>query len=135
MTILTPHDGEFARMGGDLSSGDRLEAARRFAQRYGCILVLKGHRTIVANPEGRCYVNTNGNSGMAKGGSGDVLGGILVSLLAQGMEPEEAARAAVWLHGRAGDLCAEALTEYAMTPSDLIGRLPAVFRELLKGTK
>ncbi len=135
VTILTPHDGEFARIGGDLSGGDRLEAARHFAQRYGCILVLKGHRTIVANPEGRCYVNTNGNSGMAKGGSGDVLGGILVSLLAQGMEPEEAARAAVWLHGRAGDLCAEALTEYAMTPSDLIGRLPMVFRELLKGTK
>lgn len=133
VTILTPHDGEFARLGGDLSGGDRLAAARRFAETYGCILVLKGHRTIVASPQEAAGINTTGNSGMAKGGSGDVLAGILTSLLAQGMDPEKAARAAVWLHGRAGDLCAASLTEYAMTPSDMIGRLPAVFRELLEG--
>lgn len=127
VTILTPHDGEFARMGGDLSSGDRVGAARAFAQRYGCCLILKGHATVIASPEGTALINTTGNSGMAKGGSGDVLSGMVVSLLAQGMAPMAAAGSAVWLHGRAGDLAAAALTEYAMTPMDMIGRIGAAF--------
>lgn len=129
-TILTPHDGEFARLGGDLSSGDRLGAARTFAQAHGCLLVLKGHRTIVALPNGECFVNTTGNSGMAKGGSGDVLGGILLSLLGQGMNPVRAAICAVWLHGRAGDMAAEDKGEYGMLPSDLVEQLPYALREL-----
>lgn len=129
-TIVTPHDGEFARMGGDLSDGDRVTAARKFSMTYGCLLVLKGHRTIVSLPDGEVFVNTTGNSGMAKGGSGDVLSGILVSLLAQGMHPVKAAVCAVWIHGRAGDLCAQAYGERAMTPGDMISMLPKVFQEL-----
>ena len=80
-TVLTPHDGEFVRLGGELSSGDRLGAARAFAVEHACCLVLKGHRTITAFPDGSAYINTNGNPGMAKGGSGDVLAGLILSLL------------------------------------------------------
>ena len=130
VTILTPHDGEFARLGGDLSSGDRLAAARAFATEYGCTLVLKGHRTLTAAPAGTVLVNTTGNSGLAKGGSGDVLTGIIASLLAQGATAVQAAAGGVWIHGRAGDLAAEALTPYAMTPQDAAAALPEVFREL-----
>jgi hydroxyethylthiazole kinase-like uncharacterized protein yjeF len=129
-TILTPHDAEFKRLGGDLSHGDRLRAARDFALEHGCCLVLKGHSTITAFPDGSAYVNTTGNPGMAKGGSGDVLAGILVSLLAQGFTPREAAPLAAWLHGCAGDLCAEALGEYGMTVTDLIARLPEAMRSI-----
>ena len=129
VTILTPHDGEFARVGGDLSAG-RAEAARRFALRHGCTLVLKGHRTITATEAGTVLVNTTGNSGLAKGGSGDVLTGMIASLLAQGAAPVQAAAGGVWLHGRAGDMAAERLTAYCMTPEDVIRELPEVFREL-----
>ena len=92
--------------------------------------MLKGHRTIICLPDGEIFVNTTGNSGMAKGGSGDVLSGILVSLLAQGLHPVKAAVCAVWIHGRAGDLCAEKFGERAMTPSDMIAVLGEVFKEL-----
>lgn len=129
-TIVTPHDGEFARMGGDLSGGDRLGAARRFAVEHGCLLVLKGHRTILALPNGECFVNTTGNSGMAKGGSGDVLGGMILSLLGQGMNPVRAAVCAVWLHGRAGDLAAADKGEYGMLPGDLVEQIPYAIKEL-----
>ena len=129
VTILTPHDGEFTRIGGTLEAG-RAEAARRFAGEHGCVLVLKGHRTVTASPEGEILVNTTGNSGLAKGGSGDVLTGIIASLLAQGATPFHAAGAGVWMHGRAGDLAADALSEYAMTPRDVIALLSKVFREL-----
>jgi len=132
VTILTPHDGEFGRIGGDLSHGDRVRSAREFAQTHGCILVLKGYRTIIATPEGNVLVNTTGNSGLAKGGSGDVLTGIIASLLAQGATPVQAAAAGVWMHGRAGDLAAEAWTPYAMAPEDVVTMLPNVFSELLK---
>ena len=131
VTILTPHDREFVRMGGDLSGGDRVRAARDFAVRHGCVLVLKGHRTVTASPEGNVLVNTTGNSGLAKGGSGDVLTGVIASLLAQGASAIRAAALGVWLHGRAGDAAAEALTPYAMTPEDVVARLPAAFREIL----
>ena len=126
---MTPHEGEFARLGGDISAG-RERAAAEFACRNGCVLVLKGPETVVAAPDGRVLVNTTGNCGMAKGGSGDVLAGMILSLIGQGAAPMDAAACAVWIHGRAGDLCAGELTEYAMTPVDMIGRLPAVFREL-----
>ena len=130
ITVLTPHDVEFARMGGDLSHGDRVRAAREFAVEHGCILVLKGHRTITASPEGNVLVNTTGNSGLAKGGSGDVLTGIIASLLAQGTAPVQAAALGVWLHGRSGDLAAERLTEFGMTPEDVVKLLPEAFLEL-----
>ena len=128
-TILTPHDGEFIRIGGDFSAG-RIEAAKSFARAHGCILVLKGHRTITATPEGNVLINTTGNSGLAKGGSGDVLTGIIASLLAQGATAVQAAALGVWMHGRAGDLAARRLTEYAMTPADVVETLSEVFGEL-----
>ena len=131
VTILTPHDGEFARIGGDLSHGDRVRAAREFAVQHGCVLVLKGHRTVTATPEGNVMVNTTGNSGLAKGGSGDVLTGIIAALLAQGCTAARAAALGVWLHGRAGDLAAERRTEYAMKPEDVMGALLGAFRELI----
>jgi NAD(P)H-hydrate epimerase len=129
VTILTPHDGEFARLGGNLSQG-RITAARSFAQDHGCILVLKGHRTVIATPEGNVLVNTTGNSGLAKGGSGDVLTGMIASFVAQGATAVQAAALGVWMHGRAGDFAADRLTEYAMTPTDVIESLPDVFKEL-----
>ena len=132
VTILTPHDGEFARIGGDLSGAGRAQAARDFAAAHGCVLVLKGHRTVTVVPAGNVLVNTTGNSGLAKGGSGDVLTGIIASLLAQGATAAQAAAAGVWLHGRAGDLAAERLTAYAMTPEDVIRAMPEAFFEILR---
>ena len=130
-TVLTPHEGEFARLCGcDLPVESREEAAREFAKAHNCVLVLKGHRTVTAAPDGRVWVNTTGNPGMAKGGSGDVLAGMILALLGQGFVPEQSAAMAVWLHGRAGDLCAAELGEYAMTPSDLLAALPRAIREL-----
>lgn len=129
VTILTPHGGEFARIGESLA-GDPAGTARAFAREHGCVLVLKGHRTVTAGPEGNVLVNTTGNSGLAKGGSGDVLTGLIASLLAQGASPVMAAAGAVWIHGRAGDLAAEALTEYCVAPEDVIAAFPRVFSEL-----
>lgn len=129
-TIITPHDGEFRRLGGELSDGDRISAASRFAMIYGCLLVLKGHCTIIALPDGEVILNTTGNSGMAKGGSGDVLSGMILSLVGQGIHPVKAAVAAVWLHGRAGDLAAAEKGEYGMTPTDLLEQIPYALKEV-----
>lgn len=128
-TVVTPHEGEFLRLGGQLSLG-REPAAQAMARALGCVVVLKGPGTITAAPDGRTRRNTTGNCGMAKGGSGDILSGMIAALVGQGAAPYDAAACAVWLHGRAGDLCSRELTEYAMTPPDLLARLPAVFREL-----
>ena len=128
-TILTPHEGEFLRI-GELSAG-REQSAAAFAETYGVTLVLKGHRTIIASPDGRLAVNTTGNSGMAKGGSGDVLSGMILSLLGQGLDPFDACCAAVYLHGLAGDLAAAEKTEYAMTPTDMIEKIPEAYKEIL----
>ena len=129
-TILTPHDGEFVRLGGDLSHRDRVKAAVDLARVSGCAIVLKGHGTITALPNGRAFVNTTGNCGMAKGGSGDVLSGMILALIGQGINPARAAIAAVWLHGRAGDLAAAEKGEYGMTPSDIIDYIPYAIREV-----
>lgn len=123
LTVLTPHEGEFLRLGGDLSGG-RLAAARSFAEAHRCILVLKGHGTLAAFPDGTVFLNPTGNPGMAKGGSGDVLGGMVLSLLGQGIPPRRAVPAAVYLHGRAGDLAARALGQASMTPADMIKQIP-----------
>ena len=130
-TVVTPHEGEFLRLGGDLSLG-REEAALTAARELGCVLVLKGPGTITAAPDGRARRNTTGNCGMAKGGSGDILSGMIASLIGQGADPFDAAACAVWLHGRSGDLCQRQMTAYAMTPPDMVERLPEVFRELLE---
>ena len=133
VTILTPHDGEFARLApGALDGGDRLGAARAFAGAHGCVLVLKGHRTLTATAAGNVLVNTTGSSGLAKGGSGDVLTGVIASLLAQGAAPVQAAAGGVWLHGRAGDIAAGRLTEYGVTPEDVIAALPEAMGEVLQ---
>ena len=128
-TILTPHDGEFVRLSGcELPIADRLGTARSFALQHHCILVLKGFRTIVS-ANAACTINPTGNSGMAKGGSGDALAGLMGALLARRGKPDEAITA-VWLHGRAGDLAAEDKGEYGMTPSDLIEQIPYAMKEL-----
>ena len=129
VTVLTPHEGEFLRLGGDLSRG-RERAAAAFSQKYGVYLILKGHRTLIAAPDGRMAVNTTGNCGMAKGGSGDVLAGMLLSLLGQGCETFDACCAAVWLHGRAGDLAAADKGERGMTPTDLLEQIPYALKDL-----
>lgn len=124
-TILTPHDGEFARLGPkDLS---RQEQTMALAKDLGCIIVRKGHRSLITDGQ-LCYENHTGNPGMATGGSGDVLAGIIVSLLGQKLEPLTAAAAGVWLHGRAGDVCAQRLGEYGMLPSDMVEELPRLLK-------
>ena len=128
--ILTPHDGEYARLMGSFPGERREEAALALARRLNCISVLKGHRTLIASPQGELLRNTTGNHGMAKGGSGDVLSGVILSLLVQGMPPLQAAGAGVWVHGRAGDIAARRYGFRGMTPSDLIRCLPQVWKEL-----
>lgn len=119
-SILTPHFAEFERLAGKPSDdADRIARAKTFAQRYSVILVLKGHRTVISLPDGRQFVNTTGNSGMATAGSGDVLTGLLLSLLAQGYPPEHAAMLGVWLHGAAGDAYAESHDSRTLIASDL----------------
>lgn len=125
-TILTPHDGEFARLGGEIGV-DRAASAEKMARDLGCVVLLKGHATVVTDGD-ITYVNHTGNPGMAVGGSGDVLSGIIVSLLGQGIEPLKAAACGAWLHGAAGDLCAERLGQYAMLPSDLVEALPRLLK-------
>lgn len=125
-TILTPHEGEFARLGG-IIGGDRQAAAEKMARDLGCILLLKGHRTCVTDGV-HTYINHTGNPGMAVGGSGDVLAGVITALLGQGIAPLEAAACGAWLHGRAGDLCAEKLGQYAMLPSDMLEVLPRLLK-------
>ena len=124
-TVLTPHDGEFMRLAqlGD----DRKAAAEELATELGCIVVLKGHRTLITDGV-CCYENRTGNPGMAVGGSGDVLAGILVSLLGQGIGALEATAVAVWLHGAAGDRCAEKMGQYGMLPTDLLEELPRLMK-------
>ena len=125
-TILTPHDGEYLRIGGVLN-GDRMRSAAAFAAENHCILLLKGHRTCITDGK-TGYVNRTGNPGMAVGGSGDVLAGILTGLLGQGMKPLQAAACAAWLHGAAGDLCAAELGQYAMLPTDMLNALPRLLK-------
>lgn len=125
-TILTPHAGEFRRIGGD-PHGDRIRNAVAFAREYGCILLLKGHETVITDGM-RCYVNPTGNPGMAVGGSGDVLAGIIVSLLGQRLQPLTAAACGAWLHGAAGDICADTIGQYGMLPSDLVEVLPRLMK-------
>ncbi|GIP41164.1 bifunctional NAD(P)H-hydrate repair enzyme Nnr [Paenibacillus sp. J31TS4] len=126
-TVLTPHPGEMARLAKLTTADvqrDRIGIARRYAQEHGVTLVLKGARTVVATPKGVVYVNTTGNPGMAKGGTGDVLSGVIASLLAQGMSAEQAAVYGVWRHGAAGDRAAEVRSSRdSLLASDLIENL------------
>ncbi|ODU55558.1 MAG: NAD(P)H-hydrate dehydratase [Clostridium sp. SCN 57-10] len=132
--ILTPHLGEFARLTG-LSvtqiRQSRAQAAQSFAVRHGVTLVLKDSDTVVASPEGELWLYEGRNSGLAKGGSGDVLAGVIASLLAQGVPGARAAAAGVWLHGAAGRIACDKLGEHGMLPHDVIEALPQAILEVL----
>jgi NAD(P)H-hydrate epimerase len=130
---LTPHPGEMARMMGasiDEVEADRIEVARAFAREHRVALALKGAGTVIAAPDGHVAINPTGNPGMAKGGSGDVLTGIVGALLARDVDAVTALRGGCYLHGLAGDVAARDRGEYAMIASDLIESLPAALREL-----
>lgn len=133
-TILTPHEGEMSRLTG-LSSGyiheNREKVAGDFARENGVIVVLKGKDTVIADENGKCFVNPTGNSGMAVAGSGDVLAGMISSFVSQGASPIEGAILGVYLHGLSGDICKEELTEYSLLPSDIINGIPKAIKEVL----
>lgn len=132
-SIITPHPKEFTRLFGDTKNSlEQCELARSLASKYNIIIVLKGHRTAVLTPDGDCYYNITGNAGMAKGGSGDVLTGIITSLLAQGYEPYLAARLGVYIHGKSGDYAAKKYSQEAMTAQDIIYNLSKVYLKLEK---
>ena len=129
--IITPHPGEMARLVKSTPkevNQNRAEIAADFAKEYGVVTVLKGAGTIIASPYGRVMINRTGNSGMATGGSGDALAGMTGSLSAQGAKPFDAAAAAVYLHGLAGDIAAEKLGRISMLPTDLINEIPQAYK-------
>lgn len=125
-TILTPHDGEFARLGGVIGE-DRMAAAADLAEELGCVVLLKGHETCITDGVNG-YINPTGNPGMAVGGSGDVLAGVITALLGAGLPPLEAAACGAWLHGAAGDRCAAELGQYGMLPTDMLSALPRLMK-------
>lgn len=125
-TILTPHDGEYSRLGGVIRD-DRMKSAMQFAADSGCILVLKGHGTCITDGV-TVYRNPTGNPGMAVGGSGDVLAGMVTALVGQKMPPLQAAACGAWLHGAAGDRCAAVLGQRGMLPTDMLEALPRLLK-------
>jgi NAD(P)H-hydrate epimerase len=131
--VLTPHPGEMARLIGQTTAAinqDRIGIARHFAANHRCYLVLKGARSVIATPDGKVHINPTGNPGMASGGMGDALAGILGALLAQGLAPEDAMKLGVFVHGFVGDRLAEEKGEIGLIASDIIEGLPAGLRAL-----
>ena len=128
--VLTPHCTEMSRL-TNLSSKEieasRLKTARDFARRYNCVILLKGHRSVVASPGGETYINHTGNVGMATAGSGDVLTGMITAFLGQGMGPFDAAKYGAYYHGKAGDLAAREKSKASIIASDIIEQIPYVF--------
>jgi len=132
--VLTPHPGEMARIAGTTVpsvQNDRVTCARQFAQSFNVHVVLKGAGTVIAHPDGRIFVNTTGNAGMASGGMGDVLTGILGSFVAQGYPPEAAAHMAVYIHGAAADALAKDYGPIGFLASDITDILPTVLGNYL----
>jgi ADP-dependent NAD(P)H-hydrate dehydratase / NAD(P)H-hydrate epimerase len=130
-SIITPHPLEFKRLFGECENDfTRIELAIEKAAAHKIIIILKGHHTIIATPGGKVFFNSTGNAGMAKGGSGDVLTGLITGILAQGCDPVLAALFSVYLHGLAGDLAAEKCSEYAMSATDIIDNISAAFKVL-----
>ena len=132
-TILTPHPGEMARLlGSDAAAvnADRVGVALDFAKKHGVVLVLKGAGTVVACPDGEAFVNPTGNPGMASGGMGDVLTGMIGAFLAQGLTARDAAVCGVYLHGLAGDIAAEAVGERALLARDVINSIGRAFDQV-----
>jgi len=133
--ILTPHPGEMARLTGMTVTEileNPAETAQSFAKRHGCIILLKGAASVVADPNGRLYINSSGNSGMGTGGTGDCLTGIIAALAAQGYEPFEATVLGCYIHGRAGDMAAEVIGETGMAAGDLLDNIPGAFQMLFR---
>lgn len=133
-TIITPHPGEAARLFGAAVPADdsgRKEFALDKADQYGTVVVLKGHHTVVASPGRDAYINRTGNPGLATGGSGDVLTGIIAAFLGRGLEPFRAAQCAVFIHGLAGDLAVKKFGEESLAPTDVLDFLPAAFKKIL----
>jgi NAD(P)H-hydrate epimerase len=131
-SILTPHPGEFERLVGSWNSlEERCELQLSFAKKVKSIVVVKGGPTYIATPEGKLYVNTTGNPGMAKAGSGDALTGIITAFLSQNYNSLDAAILGVYLHGLAGDIAVEKTTEYSLLASDLIEFIPQAIKEVL----
>ena len=136
--IVTPHPGEMARLIGSNTAAvnlDRVGIARAFARDHRCYVVLKGARSVIAAPDGKVFINTTGNAGMASGGMGDVLGGVLAGLLAQGFRVEDALKLGVFLHGFVGDRVAATMGEMGMIASDVVEGLPYGIRELSGGIR
>jgi NAD(P)H-hydrate epimerase len=132
-SILTPHPKEFERLFGKTENSiQRLNFLKENAVKYKLVIILKGAHTAIATPDGQIYFNNTGNPGMATAGSGDVLTGIITALLAQKYSSKEAAILGVWLHGKAGDLAAEDLTEECVIASDIINYLPQALKKLKK---
>ncbi|MCC6545238.1 MAG: NAD(P)H-hydrate dehydratase [Nitrospirae bacterium] len=132
-TILTPHPGEMGRLTGKSTAEvqqDRIGTARNFAITYGVYLILKGAHTVIAEPSGAVHISPTGNPGMATGGTGDALTGIITGLIAQGVEPSDAARLGVYLHGLAGDIAAQETGMAGMIAGDLIEHIPAAIKQL-----
>ena len=132
--VITPHPGEMARLTG--LTVKQVQARRKpialdFAGKYKLTVVLKGHQTVVASPDGRSYVNHSGNPGMATAGSGDVLAGMLAAFIGQGLDAFGAAKAAVYLHGLAGDLAAREKTKISLIASDIIDKIPKAMKRVL----
>ncbi len=125
-TLITPHAVEYQRIGGVLTD-HKLESAKMFAKESNTIVLLKGHRTVITDGK-RYFINPTGNPGMAVGGSGDVLAGMITALIGQGLEPLEAAACGAWLHGAAGDICAKEKGQYGMIPSDILEVLPRLLK-------
>ncbi|MHA2611182.1 MAG: NAD(P)H-hydrate dehydratase [bacterium JZ-2024 1] len=133
--VLTPHSGEMARLMGitpEEVERDRVEIARRCAQETGKVVLLKGARSLIATPEGRVYVNPTGNEGMATGGSGDVLAGMIGAFLGMGLPAEKSAACGAFLHGLAGDIAVKALTVFSCTATDILAHIPHAFQEVLR---
>ena len=132
--VITPHPGEMARLAASTIAAvqrDRINVARTFAREHELIVVLKGHRTLIAQPDGTVWVNTTGNPGMATGGTGDILTGMVSGLIAQNPERiVEAVVAAVHLHGLAGDVARESMGEHSLVATDLVKALPEAFRRV-----
>jgi NAD(P)H-hydrate epimerase len=128
--IVTPHPGEMARLYGASTKAiqdDRTKAAASFAKQHRCVVVLKGFQTVVADADGNTLVNTTGNVGLATGGTGDVLTGLITGLVAQGCAPFDAAVLGVFVHGLAGDLAADAMTQRGMIAGDVCDCIPDVW--------
>jgi NAD(P)H-hydrate epimerase len=133
MRVLTPHPCEMSRLVGKTTAevqANRWEVARQFTSQHGGVLVLKGAGTVVTDKTGKLWINATGNPGMAKGGMGDALTGMIGALLAQGLAPMDAARAGVFVHGLAGDLAADRLGETSILASDVIESFGAAFQTL-----